>query len=398
MGRRAVEITKELILTMQPQTMLWDASYPGFVARVQTGGTVTLGYWYRSPTERLPNGRPVQRLLKLGRYVLTPKVITKGLIDDMRQKARSASGKVADGKDPQSKVQEDRSGKSMDAVFTAYEAAMDAGQVFDRRGNAKKASTIRSDKARIKTSLRPVLGGSKALAVRKSDIANQHLDGRTLGLLGSIFNWALDHGFLPETHANPVRGIRRRKDGVNERRLTADEYRKLGAHLAADKETSPYILEAVRLLCLSGWRAGDVVNLRWPNIDWKRSTVTLDDTKTRENKVRVLGAEAMELLRGIERREGSDKVFHPRHGDKIAVFSLRRVLSDAGLLMGSRAGEISVHTLRHSFGSEGSDLGITESVIYKLLGKNGLQYIHPADAKLVEAADKIAAHIAGMMR
>jgi integrase len=57
-------------------------------------------------------------------------------------------------------------------------------------------------------------------------------------------------------------------------------------------------------------------------------------------------------------------------------------------------GDITPHTLRHSFTSLAADLGYSEPTIAALVGHKGRsvtsRYIHSADAVLLAAADEIA--------
>ena len=58
--------------------------------------------------------------------------------------------------------------------------------------------------------------------------------GRTIGLLGAIFTYAVRRGIRID---NPVHGVVKFAEGRRQRRLTNDEYRMLGlALLKADQE------------------------------------------------------------------------------------------------------------------------------------------------------------------
>jgi hypothetical protein len=52
---------------------------------------------------------------------------------------------------------------------------------------------------------------------------------RTLGLLGAIFAWGQENGYV---ETNPVRGVKRFADGQKKAMLTAEQYRALALTLA----------------------------------------------------------------------------------------------------------------------------------------------------------------------
>jgi integrase len=103
--------------------------------------------------------------------------------------------------------------------------------------------------------------------------------GRTVGLLGATFTYAVRQGLRID---NPAHGIDKFAEGRRDRRLTDDEYRQLGMALSkADQaEVWKSAIAATQLMVLTGWRRGEVLGLRWSEIDSPRRTARLADTKT----------------------------------------------------------------------------------------------------------------------
>lgn len=64
--------------------------------------------------------------------------------------------------------------------------------------------------------------------------------------------------------------------------------------------------------------------------------------------------------------------------------------------------DVTPHVPRHSYASLAADLGLADATIGSLLGHAGhsitRRYIHTADAVLLEAADRLAGEIEGMLR
>jgi integrase len=190
---------------------------------------------------------------------------------------------------------------------------------------------------------------------------------------------------------NPVHGVLRFADGKRDRRLSDQEYKMLGKALA-DAQLSPIWPAAVAaawFLALTGWRSGEVLNLLWTDVDLRRRTAILPDTKTGRS-VRPLSRRACDLLQGLART--GDRVFPASRGPGPMTGFPKfwaRIATPGGL-----PEDITPHVLRHSYASLASDLGYSEPTIAALVGHKGnsmtSRYIHAADMVLLAAADVIA--------
>jgi integrase len=71
-------------------------------------------------------------------------------------------------------------------------------------------------------------------------------------------------------------------DGRRERRPTGQEYRAFGPALenAVIDDMRPVVIAATKFMILTGWRRGEVLGLRWSEIDLDRRTARLTETKT----------------------------------------------------------------------------------------------------------------------
>jgi integrase len=197
---------------------------------------------------------------------------------------------------------------------------------------------------------------------------------------------------------NPVVGVMRYADGVRERRLSEEEYKALGMALRNAEAASiwPAAVGAARFLALTGWRLGEVLDLRWDQVNFNRHVALLPDSKTGRS-TRALSHAACDILQGLTRSR--DRVFPATRGEgPMSGFpKLWKKIAKLGKL----PADVTAHIFRHSFSSLAADLGYSELTIGTLVGHKGhtvtSKYIHSADAVLFAAADAVAVRTAELM-
>jgi integrase len=411
------------VRALPPNGEIWDGGtegVAGFGARRQRSEAIAYVVMYRTAEGRL-------RRHTIGRHGApwTP--------ETARKEAKLILGRVAKGDDPAAEKREKRQAATVADLCDLYLADAEAGRLLTRRGVAKKASTLATDKSRIERHIKPLLGTMKVPTVTRSDVErfmHDVADGetaqrvklakkralsnvrggkgaasRTLGLLGAIFAYAERKRMIAE---NPTRGVIRFADGKRERRLSDAEYAAFGKGLAKVAEPPPprkdgkpakvtmwpAAIAAARFLALTGWRSGEALTLRWGMVDLARRTARLSDTKTGES-LRPLSAAACDVLRAQGPGAADALVFPPSRGDGTMTGfpSLFARIAKAGGL----PADVTPHVLRHSFASLANDLGYSEATIGMLIGHKGTGsttrgYIHLGDA-LTAAADRIAATV-----
>jgi len=413
------------VRALPPNGEIWDGGtegVAGFGARRQRSEAIAYVLMYRTTEGRL-------RRYTIGRHGApwTP--------DTARKEAKRILGTVVDGGDPAAEKREKRQAATVADLCDHYLEDAEAGRLLTRRGAAKKASTLLTDRSRINGHIRPLLGSMKVPAVTREDVkrfmvavaegttakrgktgrkrglsnvrGGKGAAARTLGLLGAIFAYAIDKGIITE---NPVRGVTRYADGQRTRRLSDDEYAALGVGLAAVASPPlprkdgkpgkaamwPAAVAAARFVALTGWRSGEALTLRWGMVDLVRRTARLPDTKTGES-LRPLSTAACDVLRRQGPGAADALVFPPSRGERTMTGfpSLFERIGKAGGL----PADVTPHVLRHSFASLANDLGYTAATIAMLIGHKGKGgagmtggYIHAGDA-VFPAADRIAAAV-----
>ena len=182
-----------------------------------------------------------------------------------------------------------------------------------------------------------------------------------------------------------------------ERFLTEEEFRRLGRVLdeaGSCKGVSVHAVAAIRLLLLTGCRKGEILNLRWDQVDLEAGELNLPETKTGPRTI-VLSPEAVSVLRRIPRLADNPHVIP----GKIRGRPMRN-LNDPWEIVCERAGlaDMRLHDCRHSYASRALALGESLPMIGRLLGHTQVEttarYAHLAEDSVKESAARVAESIA----
>lgn len=358
------------ILSMSPNTILWDAAVRGFNARRQKSDAITFSVFYRTQDQQ-------QRWHRIGRFgVWTP--------EQARKEAQRVLRARDLGEDPSGARMAVRSSPTMAELCDEYLADMQSGKL-----NGKKPSTIKSDLTRIKLHIKPKLGKLRVVSITQADVEafmHQLSPGnarRILGLTGAIFTYAIKKKLRLD---NPVRGIETPKDNKRLRRLSVAEYAQLGRALDSNIAADIFLL-----LAISGWRSGEARLLKYSELDLDRRIATLGDTKSGQS-VRPLSMAAIEIIQRQPRTE-SEYVFALQDG---APFKkLFHPWEKLGMPK-----DVTPHSLRHSLASLAADMLIPDHLIAGLLGhaRHSITSRYTHLSALIEVADRVASETLRLMQ
>lgn len=212
---------------------------------------------------------------------------------------------------------------------------------------------------------------------------------RYLQALGSVLTHCeREWSWLPE---NPLRRVRKLKQPQGRvRYLTDTETAKL---LEQCKLIDPQLHAFVTLALSTGARAGELRDLRWCDVDFKRGRAILNRTKNEDRRALTLAGVAVELLKEQRRRRrlDSDRVF-PRVGSD-APYEYHKPFRAAVDAAGIK--DFRFHDLRHTAASWLAMTGATGPEIAAVLGHRTLamvkRYSHLGEQHVAGVVERMVA-------
>lgn len=200
--------------------------------------------------------------------------------------------------------------------------------------------------------------------------------------------------------SNPCRHLERYRERARRRFLTREEIARLGQALdesERDGSETQAATAAIRLLLLTGARVGEILSLRWDDVDTETRCLRLPDSKTGAKEI-PLGHAAFELIVGLKHGE-SDFVIPGRSADAPLVNlnkAWRRIRARAGL------GDVCLHDLRRTAASAGASIGLSLETVGQLLGHAQVattkRYAFLFDDAKRDAAERLSARLATDLR
>lgn len=413
----SVLITKRVADSAEPKAEryhLWDLHLAGFGLRVEVSGTKTFVVRYRAGG----GGRTApRRFVTIGRYdALT--------VNEARTQAKAILGAVAKGDDPAGERHKRRREMTVSALIGLYELEGCVVQRGVRQGTPMKERTKTYTLARLRHHVVPLLGRKRVSEVDAGEIerfvmkvtAGKTASDEKLGPrkriivrggegaarkvardLSAVYRFAIRRGIVD---SNPVQKAAIRKtDNHRERYLSLEEIVRLGRafdELAMEGANAKAIAIA-RLWALTGCRRDEIAGLKWSEVDFERSLLVLNESKTGKS-TRPLGLAAIALLRQIKRSDDSDYVFPAETGSG-HYLGVKRLWPK--IVKKARLPGVTPHTLRHTVGSTAVSNGEALMMAGAILGhanpRSTAIYAHVQAAPSKKSADRVASKIAAAL-
>ena len=353
----------------------FDTIVPGFLVEVRSTGKSTFYQRYRDKSGRL-------KQVRIGQ--------TDSLsLDEARQKARYIRSQSVMGLDPNAEAEKYKQAPTFrEFIEDSYlphvmmhkrswdqDEKMIENKLMQLWGKIKMPDIARQDIEAFQAAM--FNNGSKPGTVN-----------RYMALVKHIFNLAEKWEIIDKS---PARNVRRIEDNNHkERYLTTEETEHLLQQLKSCK--SKVIPDIIEFLILTGARKGEVVGLRWDELNFKQGTWVLpaERNKAKVRKVIPLSGAALQVL--ARRKENDcEYVFpNPKTGWPIKHFhnTWDRIRQRAGIP------DVRIHDLRHNFASLLINSGRSLYEVQKLLGHSQIsttqRYAHLTQDTLQEATEMVS--------
>jgi integrase len=219
-------------------------------------------------------------------------------------------------------------------------------------------------------------------------------------VLSKMFALAVQWRMRPDNLIKGQEGFERNPEIKRKRYLSGDELKRLTKALA--KHPDQTVADIFRLLLCSGARRGEVLAMRWADVDltagkWVKPGST---TKQKTEHEVPISAPVRQLLSAIAERQsgkhGLPEFVFPGNGDKGHVVEVKRAWKSV-----CKAADISglrIHDLRHSFASQLASGGASLPLIGAPLGHSNPvtthRYSHLFDDPQRAAVERVGAVIA----
>jgi len=219
-------------------------------------------------------------------------------------------------------------------------------------------------------------------------------------LLKSFFAWAIERRLHPGP--NPIRAVRPYVVDVRRRAYSAEEVRRiLAAGCAIELEARPqdeimrHADRILRLLLLTGMRAGEVLNLRWSAVQGDKIVLGRTETKQKKEKVIPISLAVASVLSTLEHKGDYVLPLRRRGGMMAASYcdNLIRVVREK-----SGIPDFLLHGLRHTASTimvaEALGRGVGLADVMAVLGHSQVQttlrYQHPDLGRMRKAVEVLA--------
>lgn len=382
-----MKLTKQAIGEIQAENkevVVWDDSLPGFGLRVKPSGAKAFILQYRNR-----HGR--SKRLTLGR-------VGQITLDQARREAGKLKGSVSLGDDPVDQRQKARAGDTLRDLAERYMTEHCQGRCKD--------STLAAHQWLLDKFILPRFGAHKVTELTPADIARFHQSlretpynaNRCLGLLKAMLNKAEQWGEI-QPHANPASLIKPFQERKRQRFLTPEEFRRLFASLDELERygiVGTYPAAAIRLLCLTGCRLNEILQLQWSAVDLPNRRLMLEQHKTDKKGAKAvpLNSEAAEIMSTLAKIDGNLYVIVGRDGTGHLV-NLQKPWKR--LCKAANLENMRIHDLRHSFASTAASAGVPLQVLGGILGHSSPQttarYAHLWQDPVRNAAELVGSKI-----
>lgn len=263
--------------------------------------------------------------------------------------------------------------------YLAFSKANKAESTYQRRDKVSVSHLITAFQERYLFDITPRMV-EKYKAKRLEKVAPATVN-RELACLKHMYTKAIEWGYLK---TNPVKAVKLLKEPPGRLRyLRPEEVKKL-------LDVCRGYLRSIVITALNtGMRKGEILALRWEDVDLQNRKVTVKNTKNNEIRVIPINQTLYQELSNLSHGSDGEFLFSNgnghRFGDIKKGFSL--ALKKAGIE------DFHFHDLRHSFGSHLVMQGVDLKTVQQVMGhkdiKMTMRYSHLSPEYVQEAMERL---------
>lgn len=356
-----------------------DPETRGLALKVATSGRKVFVLRYRTQANR-------QRKLTLGTF---PEMT----IRQARKAAARHWADIFDGDDP-AKVKADKRTVTVKALVETY--------LRDQAKPTLAPSSFKQYQAVLRKRVVPQIGGIPLSELSRADIEALHRSmsstpvnaNRMLGVVKAMLYKAEDWGLAPRG-SNPAARVKMNKEDPSRRYFTDVEQVRIFEAIEMLRHVmvkSRAGLDAIVLLFFTGCRPGEVLKLRWEDIDFVSKTATLHKTKTGEASL-PLSQQAIDHLQSIASQSSSQWIFPGPDPSKHLTMLVRpwKRICEVAELPNAR-----IKDIRHTVGTYlafSGNLYSAQAILRHTSPKTTMRYAHPFEEAVRRDLDSAISRI-----
>jgi len=263
--------------------------------------------------------------------------------------------------------------------YLAYSKANKAWSTYQRRDRFSIDNLISFFKGKYLFEITPeMIEKYKATRLEKVTPASVN---RELACLKHMYTKAIEWGYVK---SNPAKGVKLLKEPPGRLRyLRPEEVEKLLK--ACVGHIRPIVVTALN----TGMRKGELLNLRWADVDLENRKITVINSKNNESRVIPANQTLYQELLALSEKAKGEYVFSDKDGHPFG--DIKKGFSSA--LKRARIENFRFHDLRHTFGSHLVMQGVDLKTVQQVMGhkdiKMTMRYSHLSPEYVQEAMERL---------
>ncbi len=220
---------------------------------------------------------------------------------------------------------------------------------------------------------------------RKTEVSGATVN-RELSCLKHMLNKAIDEGILTK---NPVKKVRYfPENNIIERMLLPHEKERLVA------KSEGYIKAVIIVALNTGMRRGEILNLKWSQIDFANGYIKVDKTKSGKSRTIPMNSLVLSALKQQEQNKDHIEYLFWNSKSNKPIQDVRKAFKKSCEAAGITC--LRFHDLRHNFASSLVESGVDIVTVSQLLGHSNInltakRYSHPSPLHKRQAVESLVA-------